>query len=283
MSKPFRVYKKKIIDMLTTIPPTLVAINFRYDSDQKTLLYDEIPIITILSISTGDGDYEYEIINDIKQNYHHINICLIIIDPNKNVNDYNRFQTITRLLYVNPYLEGFSILFFESMGFPKKTFKSFYNLIWQNLTHPDFVFGTNLQWGTIKKVYSTNLGQQTIDLNYRSPECQDLLSGFRPTPSYDQYGYTIWQKKKKHKRNFYDDSIYRISQFFLIHVLKNRKIWRYYETIQNPFFIPTVILSNVGRNQQNEILFIEGIPKKGKNVEIHNFKDLLDFFINYQT
>jgi len=271
------------MEMLTSIPPTPVAINFRYDSDQKTLLYDEIPMITILSISTGIGDYEYEIIHEIKQNYADINICLIIIDPNQNENHYNRFIPITNLLYVNPYLDGFSMLLFETMGLPKKTFTLFYNLLWQNLTHPNFVFGTNLQWGMIKKVRSSNIGQQAIDLNYRSKEFQDLLSGFKPTTKVDQDGFTIWQKKRKNKTYSYDDSVYSISQFSLSHTLKNRKIWRYYETIENPFLIPTTILSNIGMNGKDEYLFVDGIPKKGKIVKIQNFKDLLDFFINYQN
>jgi len=262
--KPIKQIQERVVETLLRIVPRPVATNFRYIPQEDDFQYDDVPSITLLSIATGEGDFDYDIIKDFRSKSK-IPITLIIIDPIYNIEDYARFRPYVQNLYVNPQQDGFSKLLSEENEIPTKYFKLFDRLLKTNLSHPDVVVGSNLQWGLPRSSMVSRPGQRPIQLDYRSPQFQRNLQGFRP------FGKDTWIKP-------IHQTVHSISQSSLRNLLNNRKIWRFYENIQDRASIPAFIISNTMISTQGEKLYVQGITNRRQTRPIRTFQDLLEFF-----
>lgn len=268
--KSIEQIQKQVVETLLRIDPPLVATNFRFIPHENVTLHDDIPSITLLSIATGEGDYEYEIIKDFRSQST-IPITMIIIDPIYNIERYERFRPYVQNLYVNPQQDGFSKLLSEEKQIPTKHFKKHFDEpLKKNLYHPDVVVGSNLQWGLPRSSMVNRIGQRPIQLDYRSPQFQKNLQGFRP------YGEDTWIKS-------IHQTVHSITQSSLHNLLNNRKIWRFYNKIQHREKIPAFIISNTMISTEGENIYIQGIPNRRQTRSIRTFQDLLHFFNSPQA
>ena len=220
------IVKRQLISLLQSSIPKSFYTNFTFDEQKQTLKYETIPMITILSISTGTGDLEFEMITHLRVRTK-TNICLIIIDPFYEADAYKRFLPIVHTLYVNPWMDGFVMLEFEKLHLPRPIFKQFDALFRQNLTELNLVFVANFQF-TASTIIKSLRPYQVSDIlfDYRSDDYQQTLQGFQPKG-------TKWIKKGFASKgpNRVEQDLFQIQESSLAVSLIHRKIWRYYKTI----------------------------------------------------
>jgi hypothetical protein len=88
--------QKELLEQLAVAPPLPFFTDFRYNPDSASVEFNIEDRITILSISTGPGDYELELIRKLG-----LPVCLIIIDPYITKEFYlEKFRGLDIVLYV---------------------------------------------------------------------------------------------------------------------------------------------------------------------------------------
>jgi hypothetical protein len=232
--------KTQMLDQLQASTPKPFHTNFTFDEQTQTLKYDVVPMITILSISTGIGDLEFEMITQLRLRTT-TNICLIIIDPYFSEAQYERFLPIVHTLYVNPWLDGIAMLEFEQLDLPRQVFKQFDVLLSQNLTELNLVFVANFQFTGSSVLRSLRPDRvPSILLDYRSEDYQKTVQGLKPTGTKWVKQGLVSEKSKSKQR------LYQIQQSSLNLSFIHRKIWRYYKTILHKEETPLCMISNPG-------------------------------------
>lgn len=262
--------KQSLVESFAMLPRTVIATGFRVR--RNVLEYDEKPMLTILSIATNRGDYEFEIVQALKQQG--VAVCLIVIDPNVDESTFRRFQAVVDELYVNPQLDGFTMLRFDRLRLPLHTFTTFDHLLWRNVTHPNVIFGSNLQWGLAHPTRVRDRRHAPVLLDYRSDTFQRDLQGFKPV------GDSAWQKRILKTNTRDDPEVHTVSDAVLSNLAANRKIWRFYKKIPHPAQIPAVIVRRVGMDEKETPLLQHGMMRSADKAptRIESLAGLLQFF-----
>jgi hypothetical protein len=244
----------------THFPPIPFFTDFRYNPDSGSVEFNIEDRITILSISTGPGDYELELIRKLG-----LPVCLIIIDPFITKEFYlEKFRGLDIVLYVNPFMPGFVWQEFEQYKFPqtKKTFTAFEYYIQYNLQHISLVFIANYQFSASSVLKHGHNPSKHIILDYRQQNYQDILQGLKPNP-------------KEKKKWILEGTDYYIDDSALSNSILHRYIWRYYKSIQNKETIPVTLIYSISRDR-----FSKGFFQKSqkKSIIITNFQEFYDYF-----
>lgn len=261
--------KTQMLAQLQASTPKPFHTNFTFDEQTQTLNYDVIPMITILSISTGIGDFEFEMITELRARTK-TNICLIIIDPYFSEAQYARFLPIVHTLYVNPWEDGFAMLEFEKLHLPLQVFKQFDELLSKNLTQLNLTFVANFQFTASTALISLRPDiVPSILLDYRSDDYQKIVQGLKPQGTkWVKQGLVSEKSKTKQK-------LYQITQSSLHLSFIHRKIWRYYKTILHKEETPLCMITNKGSQT-----FAKGFwqREQRKFVVLSSFLEFYNYF-----